>query len=55
MDDDYCTKELLLRDNQRSLEMCKKYGCDYLFIDDQYNIDINLFDEPNDGCENMEL
>ncbi|KAB1440017.1 adenylate kinase [Candidatus Galacturonibacter soehngenii] len=40
--DDYCKKEILLRDNRICLEMCKKYGCDYILIDGKYKIDINL-------------
>ncbi len=41
-EDGYCTKELLQRDNKISLEMCKKYGCDYILIDEEYKVDINL-------------
>lgn len=29
------------RENRFSLEMCKKYGCDYILIDDEYKVDIN--------------
>jgi len=43
-EDDYCKKELLLRDNRICLEMCKKYGCEYLLIDDEYRVDINIGD-----------
>lgn len=46
MDDGYCKKELLLRDNQICLEMCKKYGCEYIWIDDEYKVDID-FEEMN--------
>lgn len=42
MEDNYCEKKLLIRDNQISLEMCEKYGCDYFLIDDKYNVDANL-------------
>lgn len=41
-EDSYCKKELLLRDNRISLEMCKKYGCDYILIHDEYRVDIDL-------------
>ena len=41
-EEDDCKKELLLRDNRFSLEMCKKYGCEYIWIDDEYKVDINL-------------
>lgn len=43
-DDSYCKKELLLRDNQISLEMCNEYNCNYLLIDDEYSVDINISD-----------
>ncbi|MEY8357212.1 hypothetical protein AALB39_28255 [Lachnospiraceae bacterium 54-53] len=42
MEDSYCKKEFLLRDNQISLLMCKKYKCDYILIDDEYKVDINF-------------
>ena len=32
IDDTWCTKESVLRDNMRSLELCRKYGCNYIFI-----------------------
>ena len=41
-EDDSCKKESLLRDNQISLEMCIKYDCDYILIDHEYKVDINL-------------
>ena len=41
-DDNYYEKELLLRDNRNSLEMCKKFGCDYILIDDEYRVDIDI-------------
>ena len=36
MDDSYCTKELLIRENARNLEQCRKYGCEYILIDREY-------------------
>lgn len=41
-DDAYCNKELLVRDNQTSLAMCKKYDCDYILIDDEYKVDFDI-------------
>ncbi|BCN30819.1 adenylate kinase [Anaeromicropila herbilytica] len=41
-DDSYCKKELLLRDNQICFEMCKKHGCEYILIDNEYSVDINI-------------
>ncbi|MDF2821359.1 MAG: hypothetical protein K0R15_1800 [Clostridiales bacterium] len=42
IDDSYCTKEMLLKDNAFNLKMCKKYGCNYILIDDDYEVDIKL-------------
>ena len=39
LDDTDYTMELALRDNLRTLELCKKYGADYLLIEDKYPID----------------
>lgn len=41
LDDNYCSKEILLKDNQISLNMCKKYDCDYILIENEYNVDID--------------
>lgn len=35
-DDNDCTKENILKDNIYNLEMCKKYDCNYILIDDDY-------------------
>ncbi|MBH1942140.1 adenylate kinase [Mobilitalea sibirica] len=43
-EDSSIDKDVLLRDNKVSLEMCKKYGCDYLLIDDEYGVDIHIED-----------
>lgn len=39
LDDTDYTMELALRDNLRTLELCKKYGADYLLIEGEYPID----------------
>ncbi len=41
-DDADCTKENVLRDNIYNLEMCKKYGCNYILIDKNYETDLKL-------------
>lgn len=41
-DDTDCTKDALLIDNEYNLDMCKKYGCNYILIDDNYEVDIEL-------------
>ena len=30
----------LIRENERNLELCKEFGCEYILIDDEYNISI---------------
>ncbi|MDE7326631.1 MAG: ATP-binding protein [Lachnospiraceae bacterium] len=42
MEDDSCTIETMLRDNTRILEECKKYKVNYLLIDEEYQVDIDL-------------
>lgn len=42
LEDASCTQEAMLRDNLYTLEMCKKHNCRYIFIDDQYQVDIDL-------------
>lgn len=37
-----CTKENIIRTNIYNLEMCKKYGCNYILIENNYKIDIKL-------------
>ncbi len=38
----YCTREMLLRENLFNLEKCKEAICDYILIDDKYEVDITL-------------
>ena len=42
LDNSDCTVESLLRDNQAVLEECQKRGIEYLLIDDEYRVDIEL-------------
>lgn len=42
IDDSWCTKETVLEENRLNEEMCKKYGCDYILIDENYHVDFNL-------------
>lgn len=41
-EDSDCTKENILKDNIYNLEMCQKYGCNYILINDNYNDDLKL-------------
>ena len=42
MDDCACTKEMVMADNKHYLEQCKKYGCNYILIEDDYQIEVRL-------------
>lgn len=42
LDDSSCTVESTMKDNAENLQMCKKYNCNYILIDDEYNVDIDL-------------
>lgn len=42
LDDSWCTKASLLKENAHNLEMCKKHGCNYILIDGEYKTDIEL-------------
>lgn len=42
LDDSDCTKEALLDDNARILQMCRLYGVDYLLIEDSYPMDMEF-------------
>ena len=42
LDDEYCTLESVLEDNQRVLELSQKYRQNYVLIDDEYRVDVDL-------------
>ena len=42
LDDSGCTAETLLRDNRRTLEGCRKAGTEFLLIDGEYDVDVQL-------------
>lgn len=42
LDDTYCTKESVLAENAHYLEQAKKYKANYLLIDGEYKIEIDL-------------
>lgn len=39
IDDSYCTKDLLIKENGQNLKLCKENNCRYILIDENYNID----------------
>ena len=41
-DDADCTLETVMRDNAQMLKQCVHYGADYIFIDEDYQIDIEI-------------
>lgn len=45
LDDSWCTQKMLLQDNQHNLTMCQRYNCEYILIEEQYAIDLSLFDK----------
>ena len=42
LDDEYCTLEIVLEDNARVLEQVEENGVNYILIDDEYKINIDL-------------
>ena len=42
LDDEWCTLENVLEDNAKVLSLAQKYNVNYILIDDQYEIDIDL-------------
>lgn len=42
LDDSCCTMELLLRDNAEALKQCRLHQADYILIDGEYRVDVEL-------------
>ncbi len=42
LDDSDCTMDSLIRDNAEVMKMCQKYGADYLLIDNDYQVDMDI-------------
>ncbi len=42
LDDFWYNETTFVEENARNLEMCKKYGNDYILIDDEYQVEIDL-------------
>ena len=40
LDDSGLCMNALLRDNERNLRLCREYGCEYILIQDHYDIDL---------------
>ncbi len=41
-DDEYCTMESTLKDNACVLEKCRKYGVNYILIEEEYAVDFKI-------------
>ena len=39
IDDSWCTLDSTLADNAYSMEMCKKHNCNYILIDEKYQVE----------------
>ncbi len=42
VDDSFCTEEMMIKENAINLEMCKKHDCEYILIDEKYEVNIKL-------------
>ena len=42
MDDEDCTLEMVLKDNAEMHEKCIRHGVEYIYIDEEYQVDIEL-------------
>lgn len=42
LDDEDCTMKSVLRDNAKMLEQCQKYKVNYILIENEYKVDIEL-------------
>lgn len=42
INDTWCTMETVLEDNAYYLDMCRKHGCNYILINDSYQVEFDL-------------
>lgn len=40
LDDSWLNQESLIRENERNLALCRQYGCEYILIDEKYDVSI---------------
>jgi hypothetical protein len=43
MDDEWCTIESVLADNEEMLALAQKHNANYILIQDKYDIDVDLY------------
>ena len=41
-DDEECTIDRIQKENQIYLERCKQYDCEYILIDNNYDVDMDF-------------
>lgn len=42
LDDSYLTMGKMIRENTKNLELCEKHKCNYILIDKEYSVDIEI-------------
>lgn len=42
IDDSWCTKQSVLEENAHCFEMCQKHDCNFILIDDCYQVEVEL-------------
>lgn len=42
IEDSWLSEERLIEENNYNFDMCQKFGCDYILIDEAYQVDIEL-------------
>ena len=42
VDDSYCTMQLIIEENNKNLQMCIENDCNYILIDGEYKVAIDL-------------
>lgn len=42
MDDSWCTIDSVLKENEYYREMCEQHNCNYILIDDRYQVELQL-------------
>ena len=42
IDDSYCTLQSMIEENAENLHLCKEHNCNYILIDTDYKVDIEL-------------
>ena len=51
LDDSYCTLESVIADNRQALKLAVKYKVNYILIEDEYKIDIDLESDSLKKCD----